>query len=286
MENTLALAAAPPAHRLANLRRALATAAALGAAAAFATTVGDWPNAIMLPLALLVASAALVWRRDLGGQLLVRAIWWSNLLLGTLIAVSTTLLRERILGGGLCAGTGLALLVLGRVGVDDADRTGGFVPVALRGTLTAALVMALADAQTLLLFGGVAIHAQGESEIGLLTGWLLLAGGALLAIAGWGLFRLRGWSVLANIAGNLLLVAVALGNVGGLPLPLRLGWGATAAIQLLLMARLLVALRVGAAASPRRLPTSTTRLSALVVLALLLTGTICAVFEIRLLGVH
>ena len=195
---------------------------------------------------------------------------------------------ERMLGAGLLLGSGLALLVLGRLGVDDADRTGTFVPTALRGTLTASLVMALADAQTLLLFGGVAIHDASDrsSEITSNAGVLLVGAGVLLILAGWGLFRLRGWGVLASVLGNLALLGVVVANVGDLPQPLRLGWGTTAAVQLLLMARLLIALRTGAPASPRRLPTSTAWITTLVVLALVLTGLVCAAFDIQLIGVR
>ncbi len=285
MENALAVAPAP---RLPRARRFLATAGAVTSAASFSLSQDDWPNPFLLPVGLLLVSAALLWRRDLGSQLLARAIWWSNLLLGTLIAISAHASEQR-LGVTLALGSGLALLVLGRLGVDDADRAGAFVPVALRGTLTASLVMALADAQTLLLFGGVVLYIACTRDapprsVG--AGALLTASGVALTLAGYGLFRLRGWAVLLNLFANLVLVGAVLGNVGDLPQPLRLGWAATAGIQLLLMTRLLLAFRAGAPSSPRRLPTSTTMTSALVVLALLATAIACAALHVRLMDVR
>jgi hypothetical protein len=43
---------------------------------------------LWIPGGLLVVAAALVWRRGLPGDLLVRAVLWSNLVLGFLLAAS------------------------------------------------------------------------------------------------------------------------------------------------------------------------------------------------------
>jgi hypothetical protein len=111
---------------------------------------GSGPWQLWLPTLMLAGAALLCFHRNSGSQLLVRAVLWSNLLLAAVIAWCGSH-REIAIAGALGGSTGAALLALGKAGLDDAR--GRFVPVAFRGTLIALLVMALADAQTLLLWG-------------------------------------------------------------------------------------------------------------------------------------
>src|SRR5690349_8871986 len=69
-------------------RRILASLGAIGAAICMRSWGNHLPAALWLPAGLLGASAILVHRRQVGAQLLARAVWWSNLLLGTLIATT------------------------------------------------------------------------------------------------------------------------------------------------------------------------------------------------------
>src|SRR5262249_47290563 len=92
------------------LRRSLATLGALGGAVCMRSWDNSLPVALWLPTLLLASSAALIWRRHIGGQLLARAVWWSNLILGTLIATSGGS-SERGIAALLALCTGGALIL-------------------------------------------------------------------------------------------------------------------------------------------------------------------------------
>ena len=77
------------------VRLALASGAALLATTAMRSwdlnapdcnCASNLPVALWIPTLLLGASAILVWKQSLGAQVLARATWWANLLLGTLVA--------------------------------------------------------------------------------------------------------------------------------------------------------------------------------------------------------
>jgi hypothetical protein len=68
------------------------------------------------------------------------------LILGTLIAVSGGS-SDRAIGAILASCTGAALIAVGRADLDEATPSGGFLPLAFRGTLICMLVMAMADAR-------------------------------------------------------------------------------------------------------------------------------------------
>jgi hypothetical protein len=215
----------------------LASLLALVSAACMRSWGGHLPHALWLPTALLVAAAGLMWHRQLASQLFARAVLWSNLILGGLITVLGSD-RERTVALVLLGATAGALLLLGRRGLDE-KTPGAFAPVAFRRTLLALMVMALADAQTLLLFATLSfedsfVHASRAAT------YLALGGGLVLGIVG--LYRLRVWGLLLHAASCGALIALAL--LGALQLPVELGWAlaATAIAQLVISAPLAFAL--------------------------------------------
>lgn len=208
------------------------------------------PAALWLPTALLAASALLVWRRHVGGQLLARAVWWSNLVLGTLIAVSGGS-SERTVAALLACCTGAALVAVGRADLDEATPSGAFLPLAFRGTLICLLVMAMADAQSLLLFGALEM-TDPPNHLGhaSLTDALPLSLALPLLVAVVGLYRLRLWGLVLDLAASAALAAFAATGTLELPKPLLVAYVATAAAQWLVALPLLVAL------ARRRAPSS------------------------------
>jgi hypothetical protein len=252
----------PPRTEL--LRRLLASAGALVAAVLLRSFDDDLPVMLWLPAGLLAGAAILIHHRYLGSQLLARAALWSNLLLGCLIAVMTRGDGDWMLGAGLAVATGGALLCLGGRGLGADVRAGRFVPLAHRTLLTATLILALADAQGLLFWGGLEVEFGEPSARPFVCG-------ALMLVAVIGLYRLRTWGFLLNLVANLAIAAMAL--AGALPLegPVPALLAATAILQLLIAAPVLRSLAVGAPvteASPR----SAGLAASLVVIALVLVA--------------
>jgi len=191
------------------------------------------PWILWAPTALLALSAVLIHRKFLGGQMLARAAWWANLLLGTVIALASTS-DERSVAFGLVMACGTALLVVGRNGLGTS--TGQkFNPVAFRASLTLALVMAMADAQSLLLFGGLELDSWHYNQPPIL---LFCASVMIIAIIG--LYRLAVWGLILNLAANIVIAAMAIGGVFELPNPIVFMLAATAVIQSLLPIPLIV----------------------------------------------
>jgi hypothetical protein len=203
---------------------------------------GHLPWALWIPSGLLAVSALLLHHRSLGAQLTARAVFWSNLILGTLIAISSSS-SERMIAGGLAIATGSALLAVGRRGLDEAP--GPFVPVAFRATLIGIVVMALADAQSLLLFG--ALSVAEPSLVVPHTNYLALSFALALTVGIVGIYRLKLWGVALNVATNCALAVVALSGRLALPTPLAWAYTATAALQLLATTPLVIALARGKA---------------------------------------
>src|SRR5262249_18610334 len=219
-----------------HLRPAVVSLLALVAAVCMRSWGGYLPWQLWMPTGLLVAAAALAHGRSAGSQLLTRAILWANLILAV-VAAWVGNHHEVPIAAILRASTGAALLVLGRAGLDRAE--GDFVPVAFRSTLVALLVMALADAQTLALFGSLFVADSFEAG----TGWaaLAIAGGLCLAVLG--LYRLRVWGLLVEGVACLGLLGFAVLMQWRLPPALNLALGASAPPQLILPPPLLIALR-------------------------------------------
>jgi hypothetical protein len=177
-------------------KKLAAGAAALVAAGALFSTARSESFVVALPLALLSLSALSVHSNRLGAQLFSRAVWWSNLGLGTALAVVGAY-RESESGALMSLACGLALLVIGRRGLAEASEAGGFAPAAFRGSLLLLMVLALADAQTFLLFGVVGLNKSGYVAA---WGPGLLVVGVSYAIAFVGLYRLALWGALVSVA--------------------------------------------------------------------------------------
>lgn len=248
-------------------RSALASLAAVIAALAFGTMEDAPPLALLLPSALLVVAAALVWLRGLPSDLLARAVLWSNLLLGVLIAISGSW-TERTYGGVIALATGTALLILGRAGLEQPSAA--FRPAAFRGSLVLALVMALADTQSLALFGG--LHLE-HGRVAAATPLLVCAG--VMVIATLGLYRLQVWGLVLNIVANVVIAGLALCGALEVPWLLAASLATTAVIQLALPMPLVVAL--GGGGRSRGAPGS-------LLAAALLTGVIVVLMAIAAVG--
>lgn len=207
-------------------RLVLAAIGCLGTAGSFLGFVADGaPGVLALPALLLAGCSLLLFRPHLPSQLLVRAALWSNLLLGTLIAISSHG-DENLLSAMMAFSAATGLLALGRHGLDAEHE--GFAPVAFRGSLVLALVMALADAQSLALFGGLRLEHEFADAAP------LLGCAALMLVALVGLFYLRTWAVVLNIFANLMIAGLACTGQLELPNPIILGLCSTAIVQLVL----------------------------------------------------
>jgi hypothetical protein len=227
-----------------SMRAVCASVLGVIAAVCMRSWAGNLPFALWIPTAFLGAAALLCHHRHVGSQLLARAAFWSNLLIGVLALVLGSS-GERPVGVALIATTGAALLVLGRRGLDGDARTASFRPLAYRATLLAVMVMALADAQSLLLFGTLELEGwRADSRA------LLLFGVACVQLLGLvGLYRLRVWGLVVGAAGCLALIGAALGDALQLPHALNVAFIATSIAQLIIAAPLVTAVCRGARAA-------------------------------------
>jgi hypothetical protein len=216
-------------------RLGVATVSALFAAALWRMWGGSLPAALWIPTGLLVLSAVLLHHGQVGSQLIARSVWWANLVLGTLLALKgyDTELRVGVL---LTSATGIALLTMGRLGLDEGEDS-AFRPVAFRATLTLGMVMAVADAQALALFAALKLGPDGWKESAderLPQAAMLAVSAALLIAAIAGLYRLRVWGLFLATACAAGVCALSVSNAYGLPSPLATGMALTSAVQVLL----------------------------------------------------
>lgn len=209
-----------------------------GSVSWWAETVSRGPGfAALLPCTLLLLAAVLVLRRRVIAQTVVRAVWWSNVVVGTLMSHLLNQPLHRAFGTVGALACGFAILVADRRGLDGSAEDaaeGHFRPAAFRGLLTLALVMAFADAQTLA-FSAIARMGFGE------LGWSLLAAvdragftilsALTMAVAVWGLTRLRTWALLLNLVANLVIAGLALHGVLGLSMAVASTLAVTAFVQ-------------------------------------------------------
>ena len=189
--------------------------------------------ATLVPAFLIAWAIRLVRREGVGPQMLCRAIWWSNLVVGTLIAGNFLKPVDRFVGIGIALSCAGALLAVGARGLDP-DKDGPFQPSRFRGHLLLALVMAFADAQTLL------FSAVMQLRLGM-DGWTLLGtieyagpaagAAAVMALAVWGLYRLRTWALFLNLLANFAIAFFALEGHLNVALPVAATLAATAACQ-------------------------------------------------------
>ena len=154
--------------------------------------------ALLIPTVVLVGAGLLQFRQTLGAQLLARAVWWSKLLLGTLVALCGGQNEQPY--GALIAGLcGMTLLLAGPTKMDAGSES---VPISHRGLWVLALIMAMADTVTLLFWGMMGL-LRGE-------GFLFLGCVTLMAVGIVGLLRLRMWGLLVTLVGNIVVASLIL----------------------------------------------------------------------------
>lgn len=207
--------------------------------------------AVLLPIILLVIADRRVRLRSLESQMLVRAIAWSHLVIG--LVVSVWGFTEFVAAGvPIALGSGLALLALGGRGLGISS--GSFRPIAFRMQLLIALVMAMADAETLLFAGIVdasSMHATMHLPpvtwdylvmvaLAVLFKPTIIAG-LVMAVAVWGLLRMRTWALFLNLVANFAIAGLALQGTLELTLPVAGVLSTTAVIQLMLVVPILAA---------------------------------------------
>lgn len=185
---------------------------------------------------LALASYPLSRARNFLAQLFARAIWWQALAFGLVLSIgyaadeingTLSIATPMYVFGGL-----LAILGAGKVGLDFESKH--FVPVAFRRSLTASLVMAMADTIALSFYGGIML-VDGSMSISTLTSVAEFGGAALvMLVAIAGLYRIKVWGLALNICANLLIAGLALGGVFDIPEVIALGLAVTAVGQLLL----------------------------------------------------
>jgi hypothetical protein len=272
-----------PASKLARVGRggalAIATIGPPAAAIALMSAHGGRPHALAVPAVLLVVSALLAHHGRVGSQLLARSVWWANLCLGVLLSFPGND-RERLVGLVLVIATGAPLLAMGRLGLDG-DEESAFRPVAFRTTLALGMMMAVADAQALLLLGALKIEGEAwprkslsQTAQGVIL--LLAAGMILVAIAG--LYRLRVWGLLLAALCAVGLIGLAASDVCGLTRPLPQALMASAVVQLLLPAPIVAAIVRGRAPAPRA-PSRLARLVPALVVAALVGSSVVTVLR-------
>jgi len=256
-------------------RAVVVTALAICGAVCMRSWSGHLPAALWLPTGFLLAAALLVHHRHVGSLLLVRAVLWSNLLLGTVVCWYGGS-SDRHVAPILALANGAALLLLGRRGLDGGAQNGRFVPMAFRGALVAILVMALADAQTLLFFGSLYFQLSGV-DLRLVVPPLLIAGAFLGSVAG--LYRLRVWGLALDAVASLGLLAFATTDLLRLGPMFNIVFAGSAIFQLVLVASVVVRLARGAAPAPSRLSRASVWLGMLAVAALMASAIVPVVHQ-------
>jgi hypothetical protein len=217
------------------IRRAIACLASLTLAVkCFLFTRPDHNSGVdalfsMATVAVPLVAAALIWSRRMTAQLLVRGAWWSMLLASALVAnVAPSGMQPD--GAFLAGFSALALLAAGGVGLDDHP---GFAPVAFRGTLLVALVLAIADTGAFTWFGtGNAVFDHSWSV-------LMMVPPMIAGVIG--LLRLKTWGLVVGFATNAAIAVLAFAHVLNLG-PLRDLFIATAVLQLLVPMPMIVAM--------------------------------------------
>ncbi len=246
-------------------RRWLLVAAALwlllpldALALTFTGTQVTTSSALALDVAVLVVPPAVIslwgaWLTRSPGHfraaILSRAIAVSNLVVALLYAISVGGMFGAVFTSLLALASARALQLLGDRGLDGADDPASeFEPVRFRGILILALIMAFADALTLLFSSSVAgVRALAFAASGLSLGplasalTLTLVAALVMAVNVWGLARLRTWALFGNMLSNLGVAGLALAGMLATNTTVAIGLTVTAAIQLLLPVPILAA---------------------------------------------
>ncbi len=194
-------------------------AGVLGGVCLISGVGGSGDHELLLPMIELIVAAVLVHVPALGPQLGARAVWWSNLGLGAIICwVSNPNSSHSAPAFAFVVLCAIALLGVGRQGLGEAGERGGYAPAAFRSSLLLLMVLALADAQTFLLF---VILILKDSDA---TGTILLLGpaSALYVVGFLALYRLRPWGVVLNALTSVVVFVVAISEVLHIDRQLRL----------------------------------------------------------------
>ncbi len=205
---------------------------------------------LALPVTLLGISSLTIHVKGFGPQLLSRAIWWSNLALGTVLCVIGSA-SERRGGIGLALACGAALLVASPRGLAAGRAGAGYTPAAFQGSLLLLMIFALADAQTFLLFGIIAL----DRDNGLTNAPVSLATGAAYVIGFAGLYRLKAWGAIVNVGTSTIVFGLSLAGLLSTDHSLKVFFAVVSAAHVLAAAPMLVALATGRSLpslSPRR----------------------------------
>lgn len=199
-----------------------------------ATSFGELHFPPLLPAAVLVWSLRRISTPRLGAQLVCRAVWWSNLVVGVLVALNYGNLGQKALGAVIAIACAVALLATKERGLDIREPDHPFAPVRFRGHLLLALVMAAADALTLAFSAllQLRVGAEGWNLLGTVSyaGPTLLAA-AVMAVAVWGVYRLRTWALFLNLVANIAIAYFAMEGTLNLSPSVSVTLATTAAIQ-------------------------------------------------------
>lgn len=185
--------------------RALAASiVAITGAVVFRLKVSGDSGAVYIPVVAMLVGAFVIHIRSLGAQLLGRALFWSNFVLGSFLCFvgSNT---DRVSALGLLIGCGLALVFAERRALAQATDARGVRPAAFAGTIELLMVLALGDAQTCVLLGA----AVGKAGHGLS---FFVAAGALV-VGFIGLYRLALWGVVVTMSTATMLAFALLSGV-------------------------------------------------------------------------
>jgi hypothetical protein len=218
------------------LRRTVAGLAGLvGGLALFIDAKGDRAK-LAIPIVGLFLAGLIAHGSTLGPQLLARAIWWSNLGLGTILCVLGSS-HERNVGVIMTLGCGVALLAIGRKGLAQATERAAYAPAAFRSSLLLLMVLALADAQTLGLFTILEYDTRNGP-----SGAFVLGAFATVFVVGFvGLYRIKIWGAVVNSAAALVLFALTLFRALSLSHDLETIIAILMGVQLLVSVPMLVA---------------------------------------------
>lgn len=220
-----------------------ATCIALALPSALTTSHSNdgWPLMVAMSM-LAFASYPMSRASNFFAQLFARAIWWQALVFGLVLGLGHALgeisgsissaVPMYLLGGALTLGAA------GKVGLDF--ESAHFVPNEFRRSLTASLVMAMADAIALLFYAGIVL-VDGSVRGSVLIDVAEFTGAALvMVVALVGLYRIKVWGLVLNIGANVLIATLAMAGVFDIPPIIAFGLAATALAQLLLPIPLLV----------------------------------------------
>jgi hypothetical protein len=200
----------------------------------------DVLSVVGLPASALLVSLVLVTAQTAGAQMLLRALLWSTAMLGALANITDPHLvpLTALLANLGCGG---ALLVLRGHGLEPERYRGSFAPVAHHGVLTLMMILAVADAQTLVSWSSGMMWRDAAPGI---CGLAMFAGII-------GLYRLRLWGLLCNLVLSVAIGALAAGGMLDLPPVVVAMLCTTASLQVVLAAVVLRSIRRGA---PAELP--------------------------------